>query len=422
MKVLWFANSPCGAGSVLAPEQVNEGWLKSLESEIVADNSIDLAVCFFWHKDIVPTKINMTTYYAVCKQNNSTKLRRLFNRIFNRSPNDGKLLKKLLDVVHDFKPDIIHVHGTEECFGLIQEQVKIPVVISIQSILSPYVLKYFSGIPLFPAMVYEGIKPKLLFRSVNASFKDFKRRAKRELTIFNNAQYIIGRTDWDRRISALLCKKRQYFIGNEILRDSFYTNSRNICEYNGGIFSITTTISSGIYKGFETILRCASYLIKHSSLKFSWTVIGLNSNQDHVQLIERWLGFRASDVHVDLIGLKNEVEVAECLCNTHLYCQVSHIENSPNNVCEASLLGVPVVASFVGGSDSILRPGEDGFLYQDGDAFSLAGLILEISDDYGKACCFANIAKTRAIQRHDRREIRASTISTYRSIVAYDNA
>ena len=50
----------------------------------------------------------------------------------------------------------------------------------------------------------------------------------------------------------------------------------------------------------------------------------------------------------------------------------SSIENSPNSVGEAMLLGMPVVCAEVGGVADILEDGVDGLLYPAGDVKKLA--------------------------------------------------
>lgn len=58
-------------------------------------------------------------------------------------------LPHFLKAVELFKPDIIHVHGTEFSFGLILRKVtQIPVVTSIQGNLTAYDTKYFSGLTM----------------------------------------------------------------------------------------------------------------------------------------------------------------------------------------------------------------------------------------------------------------------------------
>ena len=73
---------------------------------------------------------------------------------------------------------------------------------------------------------------------------------------------------------------------------------------------------------------------------------------------------------------------AEEMKEQYLSCQVfvcpSALENSPNSVGEAMLLGVPCVAANVGGIHNLLTDGGDGFLYTPGDVDALADSIIEI--------------------------------------------
>lgn len=45
-------------------------------------------------------------------------------------------IPQLLEVVNDFKPDIIHVFGSENIYGLLSNYVAIPLVLHIQGILT----------------------------------------------------------------------------------------------------------------------------------------------------------------------------------------------------------------------------------------------------------------------------------------------
>src|SRR5690554_4705897 len=52
---------------------------------------------------------------------------------------NNKLSDNYLRAINDFKPDIIHVHGVENNFGLLRKYVdaKIPIVCSIQGLIKP---------------------------------------------------------------------------------------------------------------------------------------------------------------------------------------------------------------------------------------------------------------------------------------------
>ena len=62
-------------------------------------------------------------------------------------------------------------------------------------------------------------------------------------------------------------------------------------------------------------------------------------------------------------SLREDQMIAEYL-NAHLFICPSSIENSPNSLGEAQLLGVPVIASYVGGVPDMVTHGETGLLYR----------------------------------------------------------
>ena len=78
------------------------------------------------------------------------------SRFTSYEKQDSMLLPKLLKAVDIAKPDLIHIHGTEECYGLIQDVIKdIPIVFSIQGLIAPYKEKYFSGMTFVDVKKYE---------------------------------------------------------------------------------------------------------------------------------------------------------------------------------------------------------------------------------------------------------------------------
>ena len=413
MKVLWFTNTPCSAVEKLNMNFNLGGWLPSLERELNKIPHMELAICFYYSKRIKPFDYKGTRYFPVYRQHNNSKLGRFLNRLFPKH-DDKKELKELLQIVKQFSPDIIHVHGTEDNFGLIQCHTDIPVVISIQGILSPYAEKYFAGIPRSVVSRYEGLRSKLLIAGAARSYAEFCERAKRERWILKNAKFVIGRTDWDKRITRLLAPESRYFVGNEVLREPFYENVWDKASDN--TIQIVTTTSDALYKGFESVVDAAQILKDKTDLKFLWKVIGLNERSNSVKIVKNWKNINTENLHIKLLGSMDGNEIVNLLLQSDIYCQISHIENSPNSLCEAMMCGMPIVATFAGGVNSLMLSDKEGILIQDGDPYSLVSAIIKLAGNRQIACDYGNNARNRALKRHDKLKIVSELLDIYDSI------
>ena len=80
----------------------------------------------------------------------------------------------------------------------------------------------------------------------------------------------------------------------------------------------------------------------------------------------------------------------------------SVVENSPNSVCEALLLGVPTVASNVGGTSDVLAHKKEGYLYECDHAVMGAYYIDRIFSSREEAEAFGREAQKGAHARHSR--------------------
>jgi glycosyltransferase involved in cell wall biosynthesis len=99
-----------------------------------------------------------------------------------------------------------------------------------------------------------------------------------------------------------------------------------------------------------------------------------------------------------------------------MYVMASHIENSSNSLCEAMILGMPCIATYAGGTASLLKDNEDGILIQDGDPWSLSGAILELYNNPQKAVDYGKNARNKALIRHDKERIATDLLAIYRTI------
>lgn len=416
MKILWLSCTSGNSVNRSKEKNFGGGWLISLEQQIKKVPGIELHLAFISPNESEDFLFEGTHYHPInIGVNNSSKLNKIKNWFVNQGTLYKRVKGKSLEVIEKVNPDIIHIHGTESYWGCVIPYVKdIPIVISIQGFLSSYNVKYFSGITKSQASKYQPLIGKLFPIGVNSRWKQFARKAEKEKEFVKNTNYFFGRTSWDYYCTLSLNSSRKYYVVNEILRDPFY-KSRWKGNIGHGKLKIVTTISDGIYKGFETVLRSAK-LLEHNDFDFEWHIAGLTPSNKWVKMSESATNIKSSS-NIVFHGRIDEHKLAELLCSSDLYVQVSHIENSPNSLCEAMLVGMPIIASYAGGTNSMLTDGEEGTLYQDGDPYVLTGKIMAAVSEEETFLRYAENAQRRAAKRHDKQGISEELISGYKNII-----
>lgn len=414
MKVLWFTVTPSLAASHLGIQVVGRGWIESLQEKIGTIDGIELGVAFV-HGEKQVDKFNHgnTTYFAMPSKIPG-KVEKLLNRYFTRF-NDQELIDHCIQVVNDFKPDVINIFGTEEAFGLIADKVNVPVVIHLQGLLTVYAKKWYPpGISKMDLLKSAGIKRIIKANTLIQNYNYYKKSAAREQQIFKIGKYFIGRTDWDRRVTSVLSPTAKYFYGSEILRKDFYSTTWS--QKNTTTKTFLSTIQANIYKGLETVLDCAVILKEVNKFSFKWVIAGIAADDEMVGIFEKKAGKKFSDYNIVLAGRLKPAELIEIQLSADIFIHPSHIDNSPNSVCEAMLLGMPVIATCTGGTGSLMIDKKEGILLQDGDPYAMAGAVLELINNPEYATELGRNARECATKRHDTDEIVNNLVKIYNSI------
>ncbi|MFD0750783.1 glycosyltransferase family 4 protein [Mucilaginibacter calamicampi] len=408
LKILWFSLSPGLSATHVNNNYMGLGWLKALESNI--QDKVDLSIAFYHHDDHEPFTLGNTRYFPV-KRYKKGKVSEMLERITNSLESD-RHIATFLKIIDEVKPDVIHVHGTETNYGLIQKYTDIPVVLSIQSIITVYHHKYFSTINHFHVRKYSRVKEFILFRSFNNVYRRFNKMAQRELDIYRHTKHVIGRTAWDKRVASILAPNAIYHHNDEVLRSGFY-QKQWAASLNSKI-TLFTTNGPDIYKGIETLLHCA-LLLDMINISFEWRVAGLNVNDETVAIAAKVVGKPISK-NIKFLGTVAEDDLITQMLQASIYVSTSHIENSPNSLCEAQILGMPCVTTNAGGTSTLIQDGKEGIVIQDGDPFVMAGAIVEMINDYKKAADYGRNSRKTALERHDPQKITNELLDIYNAV------
>ena len=414
MKILWLGNIvlPLISEIEKLPKVYVGGWMVSLSERIGSQKEYDLCYVFDSKSDITG-KTDYYTYYGVsCNARGAKKLGRDY-------------VDRLKRILVKEKPDIIHIWGTENQHSLSMveaaEELDVvdKVVISIQGLVSAYSKHYCAYLP---ESVIHGWTFKDLIQGNLAKRADiFKEKGILEREAIQRVKHVIGRTDWDKGITWEINPKAEYHFNNEILRDEFYSGQWSYI--NSEKHSIFCSQAHYPIKGLHLMLEALTILKKtYPDVKLyvggrNYYKIRPMRQNAYEKFILRMISEGDLRENVIFTGNLNAEEMKKHYLMCNVFASPSSIENSPNSVGEAMLLGVPVVSSCVGGVHNMLSHGKDGYLYPADEPYMLAYYIKEVfdrKDDIEHMTC---AAQAHARITHDNETNVKRLLEIYKQII-----
>lgn len=354
--------------------------------------------------------VNGITRYPV------SSLRGVWSRLKKRfSPieEERQLLPDLLKAIEDFKPDIIHIFGSEFPYGIVCDKTNIPCIIHFQGCLPAYAnAKYPPNIE--KGHYWRNCKGNLL-RMERAWYFDrmSSYRTKREERILAVCSNYFGRTEWDKAIIEHYHPDANYFYCSEVLREPFYVSAGQWRPKHNTLITIVSLISTPLYKGQDLILKTAKLL--KGRLDIQWIIIGV-WNSD-MQFWEKRTGIRCEDVNVKAVGRIADANVLrDTLLSADIYLHPSYIDNSPNSLCEAQILGLPCIATAVGGVPSLVDHEKNGILIPANDPYMAAWQIRRLAEDKDLSKALGKAGALEASRRHNKTTIISDVLKGYISI------
>lgn len=374
MKVLWVCDIvlPEFAPEFELKPTVIGGWMEGMLHQL--EKKTEIALCFpimdSWRKK--DGELNGHKYFS-------------FSDLSSKYSKDTE--ERFTDILYEYKPNIVHIWGTEfphtlaminacERMGLLDK-----VIVNIQGLVEPYSLYYLDHIP----NNYLD-KENENGDSLRKAQEEFKVKGRYEREALYKVKHVIGRTDWDYAWVKHINSTIIYYCVGEILRDEFYkiknTWSYEACEKH------TIFVSQAAYavKGLDYLLYALPDIVNDYPDVHVY-VSGKNPMEPTqktgaispygIYLYEIMKEMCLLD-KVTFLGRCNAHKMIEMYLKANVFVSCSRIENSPNSVCEAAIIGTPIVSSYVGGIKNLAEKISNIYLYQPGAEYMLAFYIKEI--------------------------------------------
>ncbi len=417
MKILWTVNLiPANVASKLGfSSDVLGGWVEAMAGELKNFSDIELAVaCKCENGESFEVEIDGIKYFSV-SYTSATPCEEIEMRFSN--------------IIEKFNPDLIHVEGTEFLHAKaaleVSNRLNLPVVTSMQGILKGY-YNYQCGQlqmdDLFFSKSLTNIFAGLLlhFRKT----KWFKKRLAHEKTVIEKSKYILGRTTWDRAHSYAINPEAKYYSCNRILRTPFYTEKWDISTIERHSIYVGNGYSA--LKGVHFVVEALPQLIReYPDIKVYVAGHKPYTENDKRVFFKKGYGAYLKKLiedsgvkeHIIFTGPLKAQQVAERLSRVNAYVLCSTIENSPNTLGEAMLVGTPCVAAYVGGVSDMAVDGKEALFYRNDDAALLAWNIKRIFDSDELASELSQNAKKRAELTHSPGKNAEDLVYAYKDIL-----
>src|ERR1039458_6065568 len=409
MKVLWFTNVPLPAMSAHLGQRptVLGGWMPSLASLLRAEGGIELAVA-----TAVPGASDMQFTSEGIRYYTIAQLPRTHFLKYSKAN-----LERARAIVAHYSPDVVHVHGTERFYGLIaRAELDVPIVVSIQGLISQCRKFWFAGLNYRERLRALRVRDVLRLTGPVLEYCLWQKGASRELEIIRLNQYFIGRTEWDKAWVCAMNPRAMYYCCDEAIRQAFFDCDRSLAEIER--HSILFTSAMDPRKGIPVLLDAAAILRR----KYPDLQVRLAGDwyprSGWGRIITHKLRKLGLEECFTFIGPVDADTLAHLLLKAHVFASPSWIENSPNSIAEAMLVGTPCVAPFTGGLTTILTPGETALMYPPGDSALLAAAVDRIFDDDALALRLTSAAKSVALRRHEPHRIVDRQLEIYQEVIS----
>lgn len=411
LKVLWITNFPLPDVCIEIGILPHKGgsWMYSLAKQLSSIGDIELCILSFY---------NNIQFEGVVKGINYVVLP---TKLLN---DKDQLYLKYRQITEKINPDLLHIHGTESAFGLyyLEACPNVKSIVSIQGLVQICSRYFYGSIGYLDMLRNTSLIEFLRNSTFYHQKKRFKLKAENEIKYFSKTDLVLGRTTWDYSHSKCFNNCVNYRFCNETLRNEFYTSKKWDIQKKVN-YTIFVSQASYPIKGFHILLKAVS-LLKREFPLIEIRVAGESfsrkpSISDKLKLTGYWYGkyiyslIEKSNLSVTFLGVLNTENMRDEFLNCHVTVCPSSIENSPNSIGEAQILGTPVIASYVGGVPDMVHHENTGLLYRFEEPELLANCIRRLFTNNDLASEISVNAIVRATERHSSKKIVKDLLSIY---------
>ena len=426
MKVLWVCNiMPPIIGQYLGKEcSVKEGWISGILARLAKEKEeIELGICY----PVVEQAEEEKKVIQLENNKNIACYGYIEDTVCPENYGGESLENRLKEIIDDFQPEVLHIFGTEYGHSLAAARAMNnpgKTLIGLQGVISECAKEYMADLPV-EVQFQVSFRDWLKKDSMKQQQEKFFVRGEREKEVLKLCRHVTGRTEFDKNAAKVMNPDAIYHPMNETMRGEFYNGQWdiNLCKKHSIFFSQADYPLKGFHYLLQalkeikkkypdvTVKVAGNSLVNYQTLKDK---IKISAYGKYLRKLVKDTGMEDS---ITFLGRLSAEEMKRQYLDCHTFVCASSLENSPNSVGEAMLLGTPVVASNTGGIPSMVDHEKEGLLFEKGNIEALAGAIIRTWEDNSLVDEMTANARRRARKNHDADENYKTLLNIYRRIV-----
>lgn len=377
MKILWVTNQIIGQlAESKGIKAVTGQWLNAEINKEIKQNENKLVVCTIGSENLHYKDANVT--YIVLGQGN----------LYNYYP-DEKNIAEWKQVLETENPDIILIWGTEYAIGLsvlLANQGVRPTAIYIQGVMAAIYESYRGGLSDNQIRRFTTIVERIRKNSVFDTEKVYEKRALVEKQMIELCDYIILENSWSENIYTHINPNVKVLLSRLPIREEF-SNFRWEKE-SFHLHQIVTTAAGYPLKGIHQLIQAVSRIkIEYPDVVLMvpgnnmFVVKGIKNRirqSGYHRYIKTLIKQNQLMNNIIFTGPLDSQEYARLMMKSEIFICASAIENHCSSLREAMTVGVPCIASKVGGVPEYAIDGDNCLLYNYGDIDTLVSNIRDV--------------------------------------------
>jgi len=421
MKVLWIVNVPFGPMMELAGlkgDNTSGSWLNAALNEFVGDRDVEVCVATTVKGSGFRYSVEKNVSYCLLPGGSPIQ----YNL---RSSNNRKMWETLRE---RFVPDVIHVWGTEFSHGCHAMQVMsdVPSIIYMQGLIDSIARYYLSGLSRKEQIYFRGLRDLLMANPIERARQHFEERAKTELRMIEQSKNVIVENNWCAAHCEALAENCQIFKSKLPIREEFFQAEWSLKRMRP--FSLMCNTSGYPIKGLHMVIKAMRLIVKQypnavlkvpgddfSSGRGLW---GRTKRSGYARLIRHLIDGYGLGSKVKFLGCVPTSEMfAQEMATANVFVMPSSIENHSSTLIEAMIVGVPCVASDVGGVSEVVTHGQTGFLYRFEEYELLAHYVCRLFRDCDLAQKIGSQARTEMRKQRGSGGLKSELLSFYGQVL-----